>query len=107
VAVCAATGCTTEAVRTYCSRKCAARMHAQLVGAAFFARISRQGRDARRKKGTSALRRADALLMAAGRFQEAARAIYDRGYSAGWCAAKKGRRQLPARKDGVTRASHG
>jgi hypothetical protein len=35
--------------------------------------------------------------MAAGRYVEAARAIYDRGYSAGWTAGKQRQRRTPVR----------
>jgi hypothetical protein len=96
--ICAADGCTKDAWRIYCSKSCAARTNARKRGHAFFVALGVKGRAAIRQRGVTALRRSDALLMAAGRFQEAARAIYDRGYSSGYVAGRNGTRQLPARK---------
>jgi coproporphyrinogen III oxidase len=54
--------------------------------------------NAKRQRGHKVLQTSDVLLMARGRYAEAARVIYDRGYSSGWQTAKKQHRQLPARE---------
>jgi len=94
---CGRDGCELPAVKLYCSRSCAAKVNAQKRGHAFFVALGVKGRAAIRKRGSVALMRSDALLMAAGRYGEAARHIYDRAYSAGWCAGRTGSHQLPAR----------
>ncbi len=84
--------------RRYCSHRCASIENARLRGHAFFVAIGAKAHRAKRQKGTHALRPHEERLMAAGRFFEAARMVYDRAYSAGWMAGRTGRRQLPAHR---------
>ena len=97
---CERPGCDQPGRPTYCSRRCAGIVNAQKKPAGYFERLGAMGMKGRRQKGAVALRPSDLRLMAQGRFVEAARQLYDRGYSAGWIAAKTGRRQLPAREGG-------
>ena len=82
----------------FCSRKCAAKVFAASRPREFYAELCRKGWAGRRRKGHGVLRQSDRLLMAAGRYAEAARALYDRGYSAGWISGVKRRSQLPDRR---------
>lgn len=82
----------------YCSRKCAAVVNAKARVEGFYAAIGETGRESRRKVGHDVLDGVALSLMRAGRYREAARLLYDKGYSAGWTAKHVGVRQLPARK---------
>lgn len=93
--ICARPGCTGVAIPKYCSRRCSAIDHAHQRGGAFYATISQRGMNTKRLKGHRILRASDVSLMASGRYAEAARAIYDRGYGGGWLAGRRGHRQLP------------
>ncbi len=95
---CQRPGCDQVGKSTYCSHRCAGLMIRATKPANYYSAISKQGHAARRQQGTHALRPHEERLMAAGRFFEAARSVYDRAYSAGWMAGKTGRRQLPARR---------
>jgi hypothetical protein len=102
--ICARPGCTAEGLPKYCSRRCSAIHIAYLNGPGHYQRISKQGMNLKRQKGHKVLRQADLLLMAAGRYGEAARVLYDRGYLSGYNAARRNHRQLPAREFGERRA---
>lgn len=95
---CARPQCPNHGRPTYCSRKCAGIVNAGKRGHAYFVRLGHLGRLGKRALGIAALRSMEHRLMLQGRYQEAARAIYDRAYGAGWIAGKKGHRQLPAKK---------
>jgi hypothetical protein len=92
---CQRPGCDQLGKPRYCSRKCAGIVNAAAKPHTFFVQLGQMGCKARRQRGTHALRPHEERLMAAGRFFEAARSIYDRAYSAGHMAGKTGRRQLP------------
>lgn len=98
--VCARPGCTapTKGTRKFCSHRCASVALAHARGSDFFRQLGRIASAGRRKRGHSVLRQCDVMLMAAGRYEEAARGIYDRGYGAGWIARNNSRRQLPAKR---------
>jgi hypothetical protein len=99
MAICARAGCDQEGKPKFCSRRCSGLHNGVLRrGTRYYHRMGSLGIQAKRRKGVTALRLSDRLLMAAGRYEEAARALYDRGYSAGWLAQHKGCRQLPARR---------
>jgi hypothetical protein len=99
MSACARPGCTAEGQPNYCSRRCSGIDQARKAGHAHYARIGALGRAAVRAKGRSSrLRPSELRLMVAGRYQEAADAIYDRAYGSGWMAKHTGRRQLPSRK---------
>lgn len=96
--ICARPGCTAEGHPKYCTRRCSAIDIAHTRQPRYFQSIAKLGRNARRQRGHKVLQTSDVLLMAKGRYAEAARVIYDRGYSSGWQTAKKSQRQLPARE---------
>jgi hypothetical protein len=90
---CARGGCTAGATRTYCSQRCAQIEVARRKGHAYYAAIGKQAWR-NRKKCTRPIRQSERMLMASGRFDEAARSIYQRAYGSGWIAGRRGFRQL-------------
>lgn len=95
---CQRDGCYKMGLPKYCSRKCAAQANAKIYGPAHFRSIGNGGLHMKRLKGHSVLRQSDVMLMAAGRYAEAARYIYDRGYQSGWQSARRNHRQLPPKR---------
>lgn len=84
--------------KTCGKQSCKARHRTSLMPPGHFKRIGAMARQSQRERGRrNLLHASDIRLMAAGRYYEAARQIYDRGYSAGWVACKNGRRKLPLR----------
>lgn len=98
---CARPGCPNTGRPKYCSRRCATSVTGGAITYAKRVEMAHRAHAVMAAKGIAALRPMELRLMAAGRFREAARAIYDRGYSAGWIAGREGRRQLPERKASV------
>jgi len=102
---CRRPGCPALGRPVYCSRKCAAKVNAAARWAHCYAAMGEKGRTAQRETGREVLTGTDLSLMRAGRYREAARAIYDRGYTAGWVARHHGYRQLPAKRATVKGAA--
>lgn len=84
--------------KTCGSKVCGGKLAASKMPAGHYRRIGGMAKEALRARGKRLLVRPHEMrLMAQGRFYEAARSVYDRGYSAGWVGRKNGRRQLPTR----------
>jgi hypothetical protein len=96
--ICARPGCTAEGKPKYCTRRCSAIDIAQRRESSYYRAIAKRGMNTKRQRGHKVLRPSDVLLMAAGRYAEAARMLYDRGFQAGWQTGRKNQRQLPARE---------
>lgn len=79
-----------------CGKKtCRGKLVASTMPAGHYQRIGGMAREALRARGLRlTLRPHELRLMAQGRFYEAGKSIYERGYSAGWVGHKNGRRQL-------------
>lgn len=94
---CTRPGCTAWGLPFYCSRRCASLdLWRKLPGNYYEELGKRGGRAPRKKSGANAIRPSELHLMVAGRFQEAARAIYARAYGAGWTAGRVGHQQRKA-----------
>jgi hypothetical protein len=97
VTACKRPGCTAEGLPTYCSRRCSSIDLWRRLPDNHFERMGMIGGKSRRDGGRKRITSSELSLMAAGRYVEAARAIYDRGYSAGWTAGKQRQRRTPVR----------